>query len=152
MDDTNWTDASEIIRIVEDIIDFGPGGASIIQLKHIANWETVIQNPFEFLPFLPNAIYVSNESIRINYEIDTLIGEQLCDNPGSINWSKNHEDLLGFDIPELVASITHRISGEVSIHGEYLRINGPDDESCFNIRDYYVLVIEMRTGKVFKLV
>ncbi len=147
MEETNWTNVYDIIEIVEASVDFGPGGACIRKLEQTTDVETLIHNPFELLPFLPNTIYISSDLIRINYEVDSSIVDQICDDIDSVNWSQNHRDILGFDILDPNANIADKISEEIRIRGEYWRTSGPDDDSWFDVRDYYLLVIEMPIGK-----
>ena len=144
--DINQTEAYEIIEILEAKIDFGPGGANIRKIEQTTDIDSLIHNPFDFMPILPNTIYVGNNTIRANYEVNPHFGKQMCNAPSIVNWTRNHQHILGFDILDINATITCKIPGPLSIRGEYWRINGPDEDTCFEIRDYYLLVLEMPLG------
>lgn len=142
----NWTEADAIVDLLEEYIDFGHGGACVKEVVQTTDITNVVVNPLDFQRAAPNTIYVDKSWIHINYELNSSVFEDFDAQRDEINWTDFLEHRLGLNLSGLAQELAFRNAIISRVSGGYFRINGPDEDSCFDVREYYLAEIEILYG------
>jgi hypothetical protein len=130
-------------------MDFGPDGAYTEYTENNSDIDIFTRrfekSPLDAMQIKPNSIYLNSTNIRICKEINenTVKILENMTQIGDVNWTEDFESVLGFDFLGLVNSLFELDVDFIRASCGDFKVNGPDENSCFEVRTYHLLIITL---------